>query len=70
MKGSCFDFMYWIMFSQYVLYSKFFLTRAMRHQIIQHKNFLLNEFLCIENQEQEEKAMRNVFILIQCFDEL
>ena len=42
----------------------------MRHQIIQHKNFLLNEFLCIENQEQEEKAMTNVFILIQSFDEL
>ena len=58
------------MFSLYVLYSKFFLTRAMRRQIIQHKNFLLNKFLCIENQEQEEKAMRNVFILIQCFDEL
>ena len=32
----------------------FGLTRAMRHEIIQHNKFCLNKDLCIENQVQEE----------------
>ena len=29
----------------------------MRHQIIQHNKFCLNNYLLIENQVQEEEAM-------------
>ena len=36
----------------------------MRRQIIQHNKFCLNKYLCIENQVQEEQAMRKVFNLI------
>ena len=36
------------MFSLYISYAKFFLTRAMHRQIIQLNEFCLNKYLCIE----------------------
>ena len=33
----------------------------MCYQIIQHNKFCLEKYLSIENQVQEEEAMRNVF---------
>ena len=65
MKGSCFGFTCGPMFSLYISHAKFFLTRAMCHQIIQHNKFCLNKYLCIENQVQEEETLRKVFNLIQ-----
>ena len=55
-----------MIFSLYDAYTKFFLAKAIRHQIIQHNKFCLNKDLCTENQEQEEEAMRKVFNLICC----
>ena len=49
------------MFSLYVSYGQFFLFRRMCHQIIQHNEFCLNKYLCIENHVQEEEKMRKVF---------
>ena len=54
----------WPMFSLHISYAKFFLTRAMRNQIIQHNKFCLHKHLCIENQVKEEETMRKVFNLM------
>ena len=58
MKGSCVDFIYWLMFSLYFSYAKFFLTRAVGHQNFKHKKFCLNKYMYIENQMQKEEKSR------------
>ena len=57
------------MFSLYYSNAKFFLTRAMLHQIAQRKKFCLHKYLSIENDVQEEETMGKVFNLILCCDE-
>ena len=41
----------------------------MPHQITQRNKFFLNNYLCTENQVQEEETVRKVFNLISCCDD-
>ena len=38
-----------------------FLTEVMSHKIIQHNEFCLNKYLCIDNQVQDKEIIRKVF---------
>ena len=38
-----------------------FLTEVMPHKIIQHNEFCLNKYLCIDNQVQDKEIIRKVF---------
>ena len=52
------------MLSLYVSHAKFFLTKDMHPQIIQHNKFCSNKYLCVEGQVQEEEMERKVLNLI------